>query len=98
MHVDPSTLADIQRALGCKIEGFPQTYLGLPLSASKLKISAFAPLIVKVDRFLSGWRSLLLSPGGRLARAALCLWLSDRDLTIWHIIFCSLNICNILFH
>jgi hypothetical protein len=66
MHVDAATLDTIQQTLGCKAEGFPQTYLGLPLSAEKLRLSTFAPLIAKVDRYLSGWRALLLSPGGRL--------------------------------
>lgn len=66
MHVDAATLGSIQQALGCRVEGFPQAYLGLPLSAEKLRLSAFAPLIAKVDRYLSGWRALLLSPGGRL--------------------------------
>jgi hypothetical protein len=66
MHVAPEHLSDIQDCLQCRIEGFPQTYLGLPLSAQKLRLDAFAPLIAKVDKYLSGWRSLLLSPGGRL--------------------------------
>jgi hypothetical protein len=66
MHVDHAVLAEIQNALQCRIEGFPQTYLGLPLSADKLRLTAFSPLIAKVDKYLSGWRALLLSPGGRL--------------------------------
>jgi hypothetical protein len=32
----------------------------------KLRLTAFAPLITKADRYLSGWRALLLSQGGRL--------------------------------
>ncbi|KAM0912867.1 hypothetical protein ACQ4PT_012526 [Festuca glaucescens] len=66
MHVDPVVLADIQGALQCRVEGFPQTYLGLPLSSEKLRLTAFSPHIAKVDKYLSGWRALLLSPGGRL--------------------------------
>jgi hypothetical protein len=65
MHVDGAVLTEIQAALQCRVEGFPQTY-GLPLSADKLRLADFAPLIAKVDRYLSGWRALLLSPGGRL--------------------------------
>jgi hypothetical protein len=52
--------------MACKQESFPQTYLGLPLSAHKLNLSAFAPLIGKDDRYLAGWKSQLLSPAGRL--------------------------------
>jgi hypothetical protein len=66
MHVAPGILNDIQAALNCRVEGFPQTYLGLPLSTEKLRLAAFNPLIAKVDRYLSGWHALLLSSGGRL--------------------------------
>lgn len=66
MHVDAGVLAAIHATLRCRVEGFPQTYLGLPLSAEKLHLAAFAPLIAKVDKYLSGWRALLLSAGGRL--------------------------------
>lgn len=30
--------------LGCREEGFPKTYLGLPLSNTVLKLSAFTPI------------------------------------------------------
>jgi hypothetical protein len=66
MHVDAAELVRIQAALGCRVEGFPQTYLGLPLSAEKLKLQDFAPLIAKIDRYLSGWCAILLSVGGRI--------------------------------
>lgn len=54
--------------LGCRREGFPQTYLGLPLSNEKLKLASFAPLICKFDRYLSGWQAPLLN---HMARAVL---------------------------
>lgn len=50
---------------GCPISSFPQNYLGLPLSSHKLKLSAFRPIIDKVDRRLAGWKGKLLSIGGR---------------------------------
>lgn len=43
---------------------FP-TYLGLPLSNNKLRLSAFAPNIAKCDRYLAGWQSALLHQMGR---------------------------------
>jgi hypothetical protein len=55
MSVDDDLLASATAALGCSVEGFPQTYLGLPLSCDKLNIDAFTPLIAKADKFLSGW-------------------------------------------
>jgi hypothetical protein len=66
MHVDPAIAAEMQAILGCRVEGFPQTYLGLPLTSDKLKMIHFQPLIAKVDKYLSGWCSLLLSAGGRI--------------------------------
>jgi hypothetical protein len=66
MHVDDDTVAAVRDALGCSLESFPQNYLGLPLSCEKLNLAAFAPLIAKADRYLSGWRAILLSPGGRV--------------------------------
>jgi hypothetical protein len=56
----PETLADIQDVLYCHVEGFPQTYMGLPLSAEKLHLDVFTLLISKADKYLSGWRALLL--------------------------------------
>jgi hypothetical protein len=65
MHVAPEVTDGIKEVLQCRVKGFSQTYLGLPLSAEKLRLAAFAPLISKADKYLSGWRALLLS-GGRL--------------------------------
>lgn len=36
-------------AVGCRVEGFPQTYLALPLSAVKLSLANFSLIIAKVD-------------------------------------------------
>jgi hypothetical protein len=43
MHADPGVVAALQGILGCQVGAFPQTYLGLPLSDSKLRLSSFAP-------------------------------------------------------
>jgi hypothetical protein len=53
-------------AFGCDISSFPQTYLGLPLSPHKLRLSDFAPIISKCDMKLFGWRGRSLPIGGRL--------------------------------
>jgi hypothetical protein len=66
MHTQAAVAADMASILGCPISSFPQTYLGLPLSPTKLPASAFAPLVLSFDRRLSGWRAHLLSAGGRL--------------------------------
>jgi hypothetical protein len=66
LHADDATVVLVRDALGCALETFPQNYLGLPLSCDKLNLAAFAPLIAKADRYLSRWRAVLLSAGGRL--------------------------------
>ena len=61
MHMDVHTVPKCIEILGCRQEGFPQTYLGLPLSCEKLKLSAFDPYIAKADRYLAGWQASLLN-------------------------------------
>ena len=65
IYMDEETIGDCISALGCRREGFPQTYLGLPLSNSKLRLSAFAPNIDKCDKYLAGWQASLLNQMGR---------------------------------
>ncbi|KAK1669207.1 hypothetical protein QYE76_057366 [Lolium multiflorum] len=65
MHTEASIASAMASVLGCPISSFPQPYLGLPLSPTKLPSSAFAPLLLSFDRRLSGWRAHLLSAGGR---------------------------------
>jgi hypothetical protein len=66
MHVSSEVAAAMQCALGCCVEGFPQTYLGLPLTCDRLRMIHFAPLIAKIDKYLAGWCALLLSSGARI--------------------------------
>jgi hypothetical protein len=66
LHAEDATIALVHDALGCALETFPQNYLSLLLSCDKLNLAAFAPLIAKADRYLSGWHAVLLSAGGRL--------------------------------
>ena len=54
MHLPEGAIEDFLGVLNCNVGSFPQTYLGLPLSNVKLPLSAFAPLIAKVDRYLAG--------------------------------------------
>jgi hypothetical protein len=54
MHTAPAAVTALQGILGCQVGSFPQTYLGLPLWDTKLRLSPFAPLI-SMDRYLGGW-------------------------------------------
>jgi hypothetical protein len=65
MHLSASAAAQCVQALGCRQEGFPQTYLGLPLSFGKLRLATFEPYIARADRYLVGWQSFFLNPMGR---------------------------------
>jgi hypothetical protein len=47
MNMCEADVSAVQVILGCKIEGFPQTYFGLPLSCSKLRADAFNLPIAK---------------------------------------------------
>lgn len=66
IHVDPEDLNGMSAAPGCRVEGFPQTYPGLPLLMDKLKLTDFAPLIAKVDKYLSCWPAIFMSYVGRV--------------------------------
>jgi hypothetical protein len=50
--------------MGCPISSLPQPYLGLPLSPTKLQLSAYAPLLQSFDHRLLRWSAALLSSGG----------------------------------
>lgn len=65
IHMDEAMVTDCVAALGCRREGFPQTYLGFPLSNNKLCLNAFAPQIAKTDKHLAGWQAHLLNRMGR---------------------------------
>jgi hypothetical protein len=54
MHLGESAATQCVQALGCRQEGFPQTYLGLPLSCGKLRLATFDPYIAHADRYLAG--------------------------------------------
>ena len=59
LHVDSPCAAAISHVFGCAISGFPQPYLGLPLSPYKLPPSAFQPLVTSYRSLLPGWCATL---------------------------------------
>lgn len=67
INVTPDTASALSAVLGCPISGFPQTYLGLPLSTTKLRLADMQPLICRHDKYLSGWAGRLPNPAGRTA-------------------------------
>ncbi|XP_028555324.1 uncharacterized protein LOC110094857 [Dendrobium catenatum] len=59
----PSLIADL---LGIQNTNVLLTYLGLPISPSRLKFSHFQPLMSKISALLAGWKVKFLSFAGRL--------------------------------
>lgn len=66
MHISSEAGTKMANIIGCQVSQFPQTYLGLPLSPHKLRVSDFQLLVMKFDLYLSGWKAKLLSAGGCL--------------------------------
>jgi hypothetical protein len=66
IHMAEDAVQACVQELGCRREGSPQTYLGLPLSVNKLSISAYTPYIQKADRYLASWQASLLNIMGRV--------------------------------
>jgi hypothetical protein len=93
IHVAADDLLLIESALGYCVEGFPQTYHDLPLSAEKLKLQDFAPLNAKIDHYLSGWCAILLSSGGRVVLLNIQLWTPCRSFP-WTRWSCRLLFCE----
>jgi hypothetical protein len=73
IHVEEGVVAECVQILGCRRDSFPQPYLGLPLSANKLPLSAFTPHIQKTDKYLSSWQANLLNPMGHAVLVNLVL-------------------------
>jgi hypothetical protein len=66
IHMDADLVDQCIASIGCSKQSFPQNYLGLPLSASKLPQSAFSTYVDKTDRFLSSWQASVLNNMGRV--------------------------------
>ncbi|CAN6171910.1 unnamed protein product [Urochloa humidicola] len=66
IHVAPEVATLLAAELGCPISSFPQSYLGLPLSDTKLPVAVLNTFAIKVERCIPGWRTNLLSSASRL--------------------------------
>ncbi|GMJ01911.1 hypothetical protein HRI_003860300 [Hibiscus trionum] len=66
INIDEGVVNSWARWLHCQSESFPTMYLGLPLGQLKNSAVIWNPVLEKVGSKLSGWKSKLLSFGGRL--------------------------------
>lgn len=73
LHLDQELIDQCVNVLGCRLESFPQNYLGLPLSASKLHSAVFRTYIDRTESFLSSWQASLLNTMGRVVLVNLVL-------------------------
>ncbi|CAN1792638.1 Putative ribonuclease H protein At1g65750 [Linum perenne] len=53
--------------VGCKVEAFPTSYLGLPLGARSFSKEIWDPVFANLERKVSSWKARFLSFGGRIA-------------------------------
>ncbi|PNY13834.1 cysteine-rich receptor-like protein kinase [Trifolium pratense] len=66
VNVDDNWLFDASYVVNCKIGRIPFIYLGLPIGGNPRRHSLWIPLLEKIRKRLSGWKSRFLSMGGRL--------------------------------
>ena len=59
---------------GCGVDSLPSSYLGLPLGASFKSKAVRDPVVERFRKKLAGWKSSLLSRGGRLTLLKSSLW------------------------
>jgi len=63
--IDSDYACHLASIFECPVSSFPQPYLGLPLSTTKLCTRDFQPLIAASDKYLAGWKGHLLNEMGR---------------------------------
>jgi hypothetical protein len=66
VNISDSWLHEAASVLHCKHGRLPFLYLGLPIYGDPRKIVFWYPLVDRIKRRLSGWKSCNLSIGGRL--------------------------------
>lgn len=72
----------IEDSLNFSNGAFPFRYLGIPISASKLRSSDYTPLLERIAKLVKAWTSLTLSYAGKLellksvVQGVSCYWFS----------------------
>ena len=62
----PEVIAQISEILSTPIAFLPIRYLGIPLTAGRMRSADWQPVPTKINARLEGWQARLLSRGGRL--------------------------------
>ncbi|GAU41596.1 hypothetical protein TSUD_196650 [Trifolium subterraneum] len=66
VNISDSWLGEAASALGCRVGKIPFLYLGLPIGGDPRHLIFWEPVLTRLKRRLSGWKSRFLSFGGRL--------------------------------
>jgi hypothetical protein len=82
IHIEAGEAAALSYILECPIASFPKSYLGLSLSCKKLPPAALDCLVVRVERYILGWRVHLLNKGGHLTNIVLMAQLTYAAVAI----------------
>lgn len=71
--VEDSLMTSFAGLLGCKVENWPLSYLGMPLGGNPQSLSFRDPVVERVQKKLATWKRNHISLGGRitLIKAAL---------------------------
>lgn len=54
LNVQADEATAMAAILDCPLSTFPQSYLGLPISPTRLHVSDFLPLVAKSDKYFPG--------------------------------------------
>ena len=66
VSVHDISLRHLANIMGCKVDSFPSTYLGLPPCLSRVPKSVSNPNVERIEKMLSSWKARYLSQGGRI--------------------------------
>lgn len=80
--MDENKKKQLTDILGCELGVWPVKYLGVPLTASRMQIMHYKPLIEKVICRITSWEARTLSYVGRYARYASLLG-SNLSFSCW---------------
>ena len=66
INCDETLVNELKMSLNCQVLSLPIKYLGIPLGANPKKVDTWEPILERIKKKLSGWKSKLLSRAGRL--------------------------------
>ena len=67
VSIEDTSLHHYATILGCKVDSFPSTYLGLPLCLDTVPKFVWNLVLERIEKKLSSWEAKYLSLGGRIA-------------------------------